>query len=82
MTTTQPTIDAKIPHNGSGLLTRVVYQYAPEEFDGMALLVLVGAKILQDGDAVPVNLTNWAQDWLDCDGYDRALQHAEHERGK
>jgi hypothetical protein len=78
MTTTQHTIDAKIPHNGSTLLTRVVYQYEPD-VDGMAFLMVVNARTLDD-HAEPSRVNAWAQDWLNCDGYDRAREHAESER--
>jgi hypothetical protein len=79
MTTTQHTLDAQIKHDGCTPLTRVVYQYEPD-VDGMAFLFVVDATVLSDEPDAPVNLTNWAQDWLDSDGYDRARQHAESER--
>jgi hypothetical protein len=80
MTTTQHTIDANIRHNGADLLTRIVYQYEPE-FDGLAFLFVVDARTLDD-HTEPTNVIDWAQDWIECDGYDRARQHAEAERGE
>jgi hypothetical protein len=80
MQTTRHTIDAKIKHNGCSPLTRVVYQYEPD-VDGMAFLFVVDATILSDEPDVAANISDWAQDWLNSDGYDRARQHAESERG-
>jgi hypothetical protein len=82
MTTTQHTIDAKIRHNEHDLLTRVVYQYAPQEFDGTPLLTVVDARVLTDEHYVPPKVNNWAQDWLDLDGYHRACEAAELERAQ
>jgi hypothetical protein len=78
--TTRHTIDAKIKHNGCSPLTRVVYQYEPD-VDGMAFLLVVDARILSNEPEVPANVSDWAQDWLNCDGYGSARDQAESERG-
>jgi hypothetical protein len=78
MKTTRHTLDATIPYNGTALLARVVYQYEPHG-DGAVFLWVVDARVLQDGDE-PAFAPDWAQDWLNCDGYDRARQNAESER--
>jgi hypothetical protein len=80
MKTTRHTIDAKITFNGSAPLTRVVYQYAPD-VDGIAFLLVVDATILTDEPNVPALVRDWAQEWLNSDGYHRARDHAESERG-
>jgi hypothetical protein len=43
----------------------------------MAFRFVVDARTLYDDKREPVNVNDWAQDWLDCDGCDRARQHAE-----
>jgi hypothetical protein len=41
----------------------------------------MGARILSDDPDMPVNVSDWAQAWLDSDGYALARLHAEAERG-
>jgi hypothetical protein len=79
MRATQHTIDATIRHNGHTIPTRIAYQYEADDV-GLAHLTLVDAGILVDDHDVPAKVNNWAQDWLDCEGYDGARQHAEGER--
>jgi hypothetical protein len=79
-TTTRHAIDASIAHNAHTVPTRVEYLYQPDGA-GLAFLTVFDARILVDDRDVSPKVNNWAQDWLDSDGYNRARWHAESERG-
>jgi hypothetical protein len=92
MNATHHTLDAKIPYffkisggcmERANLLVRVTYQYDPPP-DKLKLpfLDVVGARILYDDKVTPRDVNEWVQDWLDLDGYERAREHAEHERAE
>lgn len=58
---------------------QIDYSYQPRRLSDAPQVTVIAVALLEDGgiNPTPSRVWQWAQDWLDGDGYDAACQRAE-----